>query len=69
MLEHVLYLLRIKKFFERDRVPLEIRVLGIILAYLGLSYRKAAQVISTFHNASYESVRKWYKKVLKYCLV
>ena len=62
MLEHLLYLLRIKKVFERERVPIEIRALGIILVYLGLSYRKAAQVISIFHRVSHEAVGEWYKK-------
>ena len=62
MLEHLLYLLRIKKVFERERVSLEIRALGIILVYLGLSYRKAAQVISIFHKVSHEATGEWYKK-------
>ena len=65
MLEHLLYLLRIKKVFVRERAPIEIRALGIILVYLGLSYRKAAQVISVFHSVSHEAVGEWYKKSAK----
>jgi len=64
-LEHLLRLLRIKKVFERERVPIEMRALGIILVYLGLFYRKAAQVISVFHSVSHEAVGEWYKKSAK----
>ena len=47
MLGYVLYILRVKKVFERERVPLELRALGIILICLGLSYGKAAQVCTS----------------------
>ena len=40
-------------------MPLELRVFEIILVYLGLSYRKVAQIISVFQEVSCESVRKW----------
>ena len=44
---------------------MEIRALGILLVYLGLSYRKASQIISLFYPVSHEAIRKWYYKAAK----
>ena len=57
-------MLRGKKVFERERCSLELRALGIILVYLGLSYRKAAQVVSIFEKVSYEAIRKLSPRIL-----
>lgn len=62
MLEHIIYLLMTKKAFVRARVPMEVRALGILLVYLGLSYRKTQLVLSMLYNVSYEAIRKWYHK-------
>ena len=62
MLKEVTYMLRVKKVFERERGSLEVRALGIILVYPGLSYRKVAQVISFFEKVSHEAIRLWYHK-------
>jgi len=39
-----------------------LRSLGIALVYLGLSCRKAAEVLRFSDDASYEAVREWYHK-------
>ena len=65
MLEGVIYALEVKKAFVRSRVPMEIRALGILLVYMGLSYRRTSQIVSLFTPVSHEAVRKWYHKAAK----
>ena len=47
-----------KKIFVRERKSNTQRALGMLLYHAGLSYNKTA----VFVNASYEAVRKWYRK-------
>ena len=46
------------RIFVRERKSNAERALGMLLYHAGLSYNKAA----IFVNASYEAVRKWYRK-------
>ncbi len=48
MLTRIVELLRAKKVFVRERTPMEIRALEILLVYLGLSYRKTEEVLRLF---------------------
>jgi len=62
MLTEIIELLENKKVFERERKPNEIRALGILLIYSGLSCRKARDILSSFDQASYEAIREWYHR-------
>jgi transposase-like protein len=62
MLSHIEELLEAKKIFERNRTPLRIRALGILLYHLGLSLRNCSMVLTSFTPVSHESVRLWYHK-------
>ena len=62
MLTRIVELLKAKKVFVRERMPMETRALGILLVYLGLSYRKTEEVLSMFGGGSYEAARQWYHR-------
>ena len=62
MLSHIMEVLEAKKIFERNRTPVRIRALGILLYHLGLSLRNCSMVLSSFTVVSHESVRLWYHK-------
>ena len=62
MLTRIEKLLEVKNVFERNRTPLRIRALGILLYHLGLSLRNCSMVLSSFTAVSHESVRLWYHK-------
>jgi len=62
MLTEIIELLENKKIFERERKTNEIRALGILLVYSGLSCRKAGDILGYFDRASYEAVRMWYHR-------
>jgi len=62
ILSHIEELLEAKNVFERNRTPLRIRALGILLYHLGLSLRNCSMVLSSFEPISHESVRLWYHK-------
>ena len=62
MLSHIEELLEAKNVFERNRTPLRIRALGILLYHLGLSLRNCSMVLSSFEPISHESVRLWHHK-------
>lgn len=62
MLSHIEELLEAKNVFERNRTPLRIRALGILLYHLGLSLRNCSMVLTSFTPVSYESVRLWYHR-------
>lgn len=55
-------LLDVENVFERNRTPLRIRALGIMLYHLGLSLCNCSMVLSSFTPISHESVRLWYHK-------
>ncbi len=48
MLSHIEELLEAKNVFERNRTPLRIRALGILLYHLGLSLRNCSMALSSF---------------------
>jgi len=62
ILSHIEELLEAKNVFERNRTPLRIRALGILLYHLGLSLRNCSMVLSSFEPISHESIRLWYHK-------
>jgi len=62
MLTRLVEMLRAKKVFVRERKPLELRALGILLIYLGLSCRQTEEVLMSFGGASYEAARQWYHR-------
>ena len=50
------------KLFERNKVPLEIKVLGIAIYIQTSSVRRTAKILSEFHSVSKSAVHKWIKK-------
>ena len=51
------------KIFERDKIPLEIKILGIATYIQTSSTRRTAKILSEFHPVSHNAVHKWIKKV------
>ena len=49
--------------FERERVPTEIRILGIATYIQTSSTRRTAKILSEFHPVSHTAVWKWIKKL------
>ena len=58
LLKQIVKWLEDRKIFSRKRKSNEMRALGMLLYYTGLSYEKAGM----FAGASYEAVREWYQK-------
>ena len=58
LLKQIVKWLEDRKIFSRKRKSNEMRALGMLLYYAGLSYEKAGM----FAGASYEAVREWYQK-------
>jgi len=58
----IVELLRVERVFERQRKSDEIRALGILLIYLGLSCRQAKHVLECLNDVSHEAIRKWYHR-------
>ncbi len=50
------------KLFERNKIPLEIKILGIAIYIQTSSVRKTAKILSEFHSVSKSAVHKWIKK-------
>lgn len=50
------------KLFERNKVPLEIKILGIAIYIQTSSVRRTAKILSDFHPVSKSAVHKWIKK-------
>ena len=50
------------KIFKRNKVPLEIKILGIAIYIQTSSVRKTARILSEFHPVSKSSVHRWIKK-------
>jgi putative transposase len=48
--------------FERNKVPLELKILGIAIYIQTSSVRKTAKILSEFHPVSKSAVHKWIKK-------
>ena len=51
------------KIFERDKIPLEIKILGIATYIQISSTRRTAKILSEFHPVSHNAVHKWIKKL------
>jgi len=50
------------KVFERNKVPLEIKILGIATYIQTSSTRRTAKILSEIHPVSHNAVHKWIKK-------
>jgi len=50
------------KLFERNKIPLEIKILGVAIYIQTSSVRKTAKILSEFHPVSKSAVHKWIKK-------
>jgi len=50
------------KVFERNKVPLEIKILGIAMYIQASSVRRTAKILSELHPVSKSSVHRWIKK-------
>ena len=50
------------KVFERNKIPLEIKILGIAIYIQTSSVRRTAKILSEFHPVSKSAVHKWIKK-------
>ena len=50
------------KVFERNKIPLEIKILGIATYIQTSSVRKTAKILSELHPVSKSAVHKWIKK-------
>ena len=50
------------KIFERNKVPLEIKILGIAIYVQTSSVRRTAKILSELHSVSHNAVHKWIKK-------
>ena len=48
--------------FERERTPMEIRILGIAMYIQTSSTRRTAKILSEVHLVSHTAVWKWIKK-------
>ncbi len=50
------------KVFERNKVPLEVKILGIATYIQTSSVRRTAKILSEIHPVSHNAVHKWIKK-------
>ncbi|WP_456369154.1 DDE-type integrase/transposase/recombinase [Geoglobus sp.] len=50
------------KVFERNKVPIEVKVLGIAIYIQTSSVRRTARILSEIHPVSKSSVHRWIKK-------
>ena len=51
------------RIFERNKVPEEIKILGIVIYFQTSSFRRTARILSELHKVSYNAVRRWIKKI------
>ena len=49
--------------FERNKVPLEIKILGIAIYFQTSSIRRTAKILSEIHPVSRTAVWRWIKKL------
>lgn len=50
------------KIFERNKVPLEIKIIGVAMYIQTSSVRRTAKILSEIHSVSHNAVHKWIKK-------
>ena len=65
MLSNMEKVLEAKNIFERERVSMKTRALGVILYHFGISLRNTSLVVSSFEQASHEAIRDWYLRAAK----
>lgn len=53
------------KVFERNKIPLEVKILGIATYIQTSSVRRTAKILSELHPVSKSSVHRWIKKFKK----
>ena len=51
--------------FERERIPTEIRILGVAIYIQTSSTRRTAKILSELHPVSHTAIWKWIKKFEK----
>jgi transposase-like protein len=51
------------RIFERDKVPEDVKILGIAIYFQTSSFRRTAKILSELHKVSYNAVRRWIKKI------
>ena len=51
------------RIFERNKIPEEIKILGVAIYFQTSSFRRTARILSELHPVSYNAVRRWIKKV------
>ena len=50
------------RVFERNKIPLEMKILGIAIYVQTSSVRRTAKILSELHPVSHNAVHKWIKK-------
>jgi hypothetical protein len=50
------------RVFERNKVPLEIKIMGIAIYVQTSSTRRTAKILSELHPVLHNTVHKWIKK-------
>ena len=50
------------KVFERNKVPLEIKIIGVAMYIQISSIRRTAKILSEIRSVSHNAVHKWVKK-------
>ncbi len=56
------------RIFERNKVPEEIKILGIAIYFQTSSFRRTAKILSELHPVSYNAVRdKEDRRKIAYC--
>ncbi len=61
MIDSIVAMVKEKKVFKRNKVPVDIKVIAGLIYQSGLSYRK----VSMLGRFSHESVRLWYNALRK----
>ena len=51
------------KIFKRNKVPEEIKILGIAIYFCTSSFRRTTRILFELHPVSYNAVRRWIKKI------
>ncbi len=51
------------KVFERNKIPLEIKILGVAIYFQTSSVRRTAKILSEVHPVTKSSVHRWIKKL------
>ena len=62
MLERIVNYMKNKKLFQRQRTSPGTIALAVLIYHLGLSYRRASDILRQFEPRSHEAVRKWYHR-------